>query len=136
MKIEKNRIAAVKDWRRPTCITQVQSFIGLLQFFRRFIKDFSILVSPLPGLIKSVTDIKQWDNSHHIAFESLITRLTTSPIFVASNWDKDFRCHTDESQVATGRKLTQKVDLSTGNVIAYFVRRLRPAEEEYSANGR
>lgn len=62
--------------------------------------------------------------------------LVSAPIMRAPNWTLPFRCHTDASQLAVGGNLTQINDVGDEYVISYFSKRLSPAEENYSANGR
>ena len=63
----------------PTTVHQVQSFLGLAGYYRRFISDFSKLVKPITSLLKN--DIKfNWSSKCNEAFEQLKTLLTTAPV--------------------------------------------------------
>lgn len=99
------RIQAISDWPKPTSLTELRSFLGLLQFFRRFIKEFSAVAFPLTDLTRKDRGIAKWDNECDLAFETLKTSLISAPILVSPNWSKPFYFHIDASQKAVGGTL-------------------------------
>lgn len=131
---ERKRI--VKDRPTPKSLTELRSFIGLLQFFRRFIRGFSCLAAPLTDLTRKSSEMHKWNHNHQIAFEHLKERLCTSPVMVPPNCTKAFRCHIDASQVAVGGTVTQQDDEGHERAIAFFSKRFSEAEENYTANDR
>lgn len=131
---ERKRI--VREWPRPSNLTELRGFIGLLQFFRRFIKDFSHIAAPLTNLTRKGSGIHRWDDECTLAFKSLKDLLCTSPIMQPPNWDLPFRCHIDASELAVGGTLTQLDEQGHDHAVAYFSKRLSTAEENYSANDR
>jgi len=108
----------------------------LLQFFRRFIKDFSSLAVPLTNLTKKGYGIQKWDETCDKAFQSLKQAITTAPILVAPDWKKPFRGHVDASEFGVGGTLTQLDETGRDRVIAFFSKKLSPAEQNYTANDR
>ena len=66
---------------RPSTKRQIKSFVGLAGFYRRFIPNFSSIASPLTDLTKknSPNSIKDWEDYHERAFQTLKNRLTSSP---------------------------------------------------------
>lgn len=126
----------VEEWPTPKTISDLRSFLGLLQFFRRFIRHFSRISAPLTNLTRKGSGINCWNQNCQTAFEELKKRLCTSPIMVPPDWTRRFRCHVDASQLAVGGTLTQLDDDGNDRAIAYFSKRLSPAEENYSANDR
>ena len=136
IRVGDDRIRVIRDWKKPTTITELRSFLGLLQFFRRFIKGFSEIAAPLTNLTRKNLGLRKWDKTCDAAFEAMKKALVTAPIVMAPRWDRDFTCHTDASQFAVGATLTQKDEEGKTRVIAYFSRRLNKAEENYSANDR
>ena len=136
IKVGEDRIQEVKNWPTPKSLTEVRGFAGLLQFFRRFIRDFSKIAAPLTNLTKKNSGIHNWDNTCDAAFEKLKTALTTAPILVAPNWEKPFIGHIDACQISVGGTLTQAADDGHERVVAYFSKRLSKTEQNYSANDR
>ena len=50
--VDLSKIEAVNQWKQPTNVSEVRSFLGLVGYYRRFVKDFSIVVKPLTNLLK------------------------------------------------------------------------------------
>lgn len=136
IRVGKDRVEIVKSWPKPKSLTELRSFVGLLQFFRAFMKDFSKLAAPLTNLTRKGLGIRFWDVKCDTAFQHLKNALASAPILVAPDWSKLFRCHMDACQVSVGGTLTQLDENGRERVIAYFSKRLSKAEEGYTANDR
>nr|KYP74937.1 hypothetical protein KK1_007631 [Cajanus cajan] len=67
----------------------IRSFLGHASFYRRFIKDFSMIARPLSNLLNKDTPFC-FNDSCLKAFEALKARLTSAPIIIAPNWKLDF----------------------------------------------
>ena len=102
------KIKAVQDWPVPKNAKDVLSFMGLANFYRRFVKDFSKLAAPLTTLTGK--DIKfQWGSVEQESFESLMVALTSSPVLAVPDFTKPFLVRCDASQFAIGQVLCQGV---------------------------
>lgn len=134
--IGSERIRVVQQWPKPKTLSELRGFIGLLQYFRRFIKNFSRMAWPLTDLTRKGKGIQAWNNSCEEAFSELKNCLCFAPILVCPNWEKSFKCHVDASQKAVGGTLSQADDFGRERVISYFSKRLSQEEENYSANDR
>lgn len=120
-------LTAVKDFPAPVNIKQLQSFLGLANYYRKFIKGFSIIASPLHKLLSKNSKF-EWNSESKNAFDSLKIALTTPPVLAYPQFDKLFTITCDASLVGLGAVLEQE-----GRVISYASRSLLPAEKRWSA---
>ena len=136
IKVNPKKVEILKTWPKPDSITDLRSFLGLLQFFRRFIPKFAQIAAPLTDLTKKDRGLHKWDGSCDDAFERLKTAITEAPILVSPDWKKPFRGHVDASQTAIGGTLTQLDENGRDRVIAFYSKKLSDAEANYTANDR
>ena len=136
IRVNPEKVQIIMTWPKPNSLTDLRSFLGLLQFFRRFIPNFAKIASPLTDLTKKESGIHKWDLQCNIAFKSLKETMISAPILVSPDWKKPFRGHIDASQTAVGGTLTQLDENGKDRVIAYFSKKLDPAEQNYTANDR
>lgn len=130
IRMDPKKIKAILDWEAPQNVRDVRAFIGFANFYRRFINGFSNLVSPLVTLTRK--DVKfKFDRPCQEAFELLKTRFTTAPIL--RHFDPDLPCvvEADSSDYVTGGVLSQRDTNGTLQPVAYFSKRLNPAECNY-----
>lgn len=118
----------VRDWPKPKNFTELRSFIGLLQFFHRFIKNFSHVAARLTNLTRKGSGVHRWDDTCSKTFADLKDALCSTPIMQAPDWDRPFRCHIDASALAVGGTLTQRGEDGHDRAVAYFSKRLNEAE--------
>jgi len=77
--VDPAKVEAVTQWRAPTSVTEIRSFVGLAGYYRRFIQDFSRLASPLTALTQKGVKFV-WSQKCEDSFQELKRRLTTTPI--------------------------------------------------------
>ena len=116
---------AIKTWPQPTSLTQVRSFHGLAGFYRRFVKDFSTIASPLHALSKKNAPFV-WGTSQDNAFNELKKRLTHAPLLALPNFDIPFEVQCDASGTGIGGVLMQ-----AKRPVAYFSEKLSGAQLNY-----
>ena len=90
------KIQGVSNWPSPTCVKEVQSFLGFVNFYRRFILDFAGIARPLHDLTKKDM-VWTWDVEHEAAFEALKTRVTSAPVLLFPDDTKPFKVEADSS---------------------------------------
>ncbi|KAL0453787.1 UNVERIFIED_CONTAM: Retrovirus-related Pol polyprotein from transposon [Sesamum latifolium] len=119
------KVRAILEWEPPKNVSEVRSFLGLAGYYRRFIKDFSVVAKPLTNLLKKNTPFN-WNDRCAQSFEELKRRLTSAPILALPSGDGGYVVYTDASRQGLGCVLMQH-----GKVIAYASRQLRPHEINY-----
>src|SRR3954463_12436004 len=125
------KVQAIREWPIPTNLKDVQSFLGLCNYYRRFVPSYSHIAAPLTALTRKNTPFI-WDTKIQKAFQELKDRMSESPVLVipSSNPDHPFAITTDASNFAIGGVLTQ--DQGYGpQPIAYTSRKLSDREQNY-----
>jgi hypothetical protein len=123
--VNPSKVKEVLDWKPPTTVSKVQSFLGLAGYYRRFILNFSKIVKPVTELLKKESKYV-WSDACDEAFKLLKKLLTTSPMLAQPDTDKPFNVNCDASGTGLGGVLIQE-----GRVISYSSRQLRRHEEHY-----
>jgi hypothetical protein len=120
-----SKVKDILEWKPPTTVHQVRSFLGLEGYYSRFIPDFSKIVKSITSLLKNDTKFN-WSSKCNEAFGHLKVLLTTAPVLAQPDIEKPFDVYCDASVSGLGCVLMQE-----GRVIAYASRQLRRHEEHY-----
>jgi len=131
---DNDKIAAVSNWPISQNKEHLRNFLGLCSHYRRFVKDFSILVKPLYALTENQTKFV-WNEQCEDAFNWLKQALTSSPILSLPKEEGDLVLDTDTSNFGIRAVLSQKQD-RVEKVISYFSRVLNRAERYYCVTRR
>ncbi|RWS03567.1 gag-pol fusion protein-like protein [Dinothrombium tinctorium] len=127
----KDKVHKVLSFRRPRTPRQVQQFLGLVNFYRKFIPNLSKIERPLRKLTFKDAEFK-WTDDCEAAFKLLKKILCSEPILAHFDDDKEPILKTDASNEAIGVVLAQEDDEGIERVIAYGGRSLNKAEKNYS----
>ncbi|UYV78594.1 hypothetical protein LAZ67_16002094, partial [Cordylochernes scorpioides] len=130
IKPAEHNIKAVRNFPRPKKVKEVQSFLGMCSYYRKFIKDFSKIADPLTNLIKKSVSFT-WTERQEEAFQTLKTALLSPPILGHINPNAPTYVHTDASNIGIGATLVQDIG-GEEKVISYLSRTLSKAEQNYS----
>jgi len=107
IEMEEEKVDRVLSWPEPKNMKDVRKFLGLANYYRRFIKDFARVARPINVLIRK--DVKwQWGVEQQKAFDELKRAFTTKPVLAAPDLNKEFRVEADASNYATGGVLSMK----------------------------
>ncbi|XLS75404.1 hypothetical protein HN51_032269, partial [Arachis hypogaea] len=123
--VDPTKVEAVMDWKQPTTVTEIRSFLGLAGYYRRFIKGFSQIALPMTKLTRKDTPFV-WTPECEESFQTLKKKLTTAPVLVLPEPNEPFEVYCDASLKGLGCVLMQH-----RNVVAYASRQLRPHEVSY-----
>ena len=129
-----DKIKAIKEYPVPRKVKDVRAFLGLANYYRKFVKDFAKIAGPLHDLTKKALKF-QWTDECQAAFERLKSALIQAPILAYPDFTLPFDLYVDASDEALGMVLGQ-VQNGREVVISYSGRKLLPAEKNYSVTER
>lgn len=132
--IDPSKIEAITKWPTPTECREVQQFLGLCNYYRRFIRKCATIAKPLHRLTEKTREF-QWTADCEEAFQSLKTKLSTAPILAFPHPGVPFIVDADASNAGIGAVLSQKID-GIERVIAYGSRALTKSERQYCVTRR
>jgi len=130
IEMEEDKVAGVLNWPVPKTVRDVRKFLGLANYYRRFVKDFAKLAQPLNDLTRKEEKWK-WGNEQQEAFEQLKMVFTSRPLLAAPDLDKEFRVEADASNFAMGGVLSIKGGDSKWRLVAYISKLLNETERNY-----
>jgi len=125
------KVAGVHDWPTPENQTNVQAFIGFVNFYCHFIQDFSTIARPFFDLTRS-DKVWNWDTKEQEAFERLKMAVTTAPVLVSPQDSEPFRIEANSSDFASGAVLSQQLPgEKKWHPVAFYSKFLSPVERNY-----
>ena len=131
VKMDPSKVAAITTWPVPKSVHDVRVFLGLANFYRRFIDNFSKVAAPISALLRKNRTF-QWTAEAQAAFESLRTSFTTAPILHHFDPSLPTVLETDASDYAVGAVVSQR-DPGSGRLhpITFHSRKFNSAELNY-----
>lgn len=132
IQMDPTKLEAVRNWKAPQTITQVQSFLGLCNFYRDFVPAYSRIVKPLTTLTRKEVNWR-WGEGEVAAFLELKERLLMAPILAHYDYDKPTVLETDASNGVVAGVLTQyHEDDKTWHPVGYYSESMQGAELNYA----
>jgi len=127
-----DKVQAVLHWKTPESLTEVQSFLGFANFYRRFILDYSWVARPLTELTKKESGKEWvWNQEAEAAFRELKNRFTTAPVLAHFDPREPVIIETDASDFALGAVLSQRSKEGLLHPVAFHSRKFQPTEINY-----
>lgn len=123
-------VEAVTDFPVPRNVKQVQSFLGLVSYFRKFIESFSITAKPLYDLLRKSVEFR-FGEEQLKAFNTLKKELLSAPILAIYDPGAETELHTDASSHGFGAILMQKGVDHKFHPVLYFSKRTTDSESRY-----
>ncbi|KAL0860680.1 hypothetical protein ABMA27_010024 [Loxostege sticticalis] len=130
LKPNTDKIDAILNYPIPKTTTEIKSFLGLIGYYRKFIKDFAKITRPLTVCLKKGRKIVLNDEYTN-SFETCKKLLTNAPLLQFPDFKKPFILTTDASNYAIGAVLSQG-PLGSDKPIAYFSKTLGDTQTRYS----
>jgi hypothetical protein len=111
--VDLSKVQDVLSWNAPMSVSDIQSFLGLAGYYRRFIKGFSKISKPMIELLEKDKKF-EWTSACEASFQELKKQLTTALILVMPDMEKSFSIYCDASGQGLGCVLMQD-----GHVVEY-----------------
>lgn len=128
---------AILDQPLPANLPELERFIGLTGFYRKFLEDYARVVAPLIDLknrtIKSGKKKLTWSPGAELAFEKIKAMVASRPMLAHPDYSKPFRLETDASLDGFGAVLSQADENGVMRPVCFLSRATIPAERNYSA---
>ncbi len=125
-----DKVSGIKSYPTPTKLKQLRSFLGMIGYYRKFIRNFGIIAGPLYELTKKDVPFI-WTSDCELAFQELKDKMVSSDVLVFPNFRKPFTLATDASITGIGACLSQEVD-GVMRPVGFAGRGLTSAEKNYS----
>jgi len=130
IKMEKEKVKGVLEWPTPKCVKDIQKFLGLANYYRRFIEGFAAVARLLHNLVKK--DKKwEWTEKKEKAFKELKERFTKELVLAAPDIDKKMRMEVDALDYATGGVLLMECKNGLWRLVAFLSKSLNEMERNY-----
>ncbi|GJR06019.1 putative reverse transcriptase domain-containing protein [Tanacetum coccineum] len=126
--VDPAKIESIKDWAPPKTATEIQQFLGLAGYYRRFIEGFSKIAKPITKITQKKVKFV-WGDKQEAAFQQLKQKLCSAPIMALPEGSKNFIAYCDASIKGLGAVLMQRE-----KVISYASRQLKIHEKNYTTH--
>ena len=130
----------IRNWLEPTNNTELQSFIGAVNYYSKMIEHYAEKAAPLMGIMAqkwtAETKGEFWTEEHSVAFEVLKSALMTAPVLILPIPDEPFVLQTDASNIALGGVLMQKKADGNRGVVTFFSHKFTASERNWPVHER
>ena len=106
VKVEPKKIKAIKEWKVPKSIKQLRLFLGLTRYYRKFVRNYGRITTPLITLLKK--DEFSWTPGATKAFEHVKEEMCLAPILATPDFTKTFSVECDALRNGIGVVLMQE----------------------------
>jgi transposase InsO family protein len=136
---QRNKVGVITTWPQPRTAHDVRQFLGIANYYRKFVKRFAHITAPLTELLKEADEslrrnkhrVVKWTAACTYAFETVKRLLSESPVLVQPDESRPFTIETDASDFAIGMVLLQEGPDGKLHPVAYEGRKLQAAELHY-----
>lgn len=133
IKTDPKKISAIVDFPPPKTLKQLRSFMGMASYYRRFVKNFSTIATPLTNCLSTKRNSKFHLTPEALtSFNEIKDAMTTAPVLVNPDFSKEFIIACDASKSGVGGVLEQLDENGDERAICYFSHKLNAAQRNYS----
>ena len=125
-------VEVIQQFQAPQDIPQLQRFLGMINFYRRFLPGIARTLKPLTDALKGKPKHLTWDTERNTAFNKAKSALSSACSLAHPDTSAEVSLAVDASNTHIGGVLQQLVN-SAWAPLAFFSRKLNPAQEKYSA---
>lgn len=104
--VDPAKIECIKQWKKPSTIKGLRGFLGLAGYYRKFVRNFSMIAKPLTNMLRK--DAFVWSTEAEHAFTSLKAAMTSTPVLALPDFSKEFVLECDASGTGIGAILSQQ----------------------------
>ena len=133
--MDKHKIKAIQDWPEPKSIKEIQQFAGLVNYYRKYLRNYSQFMSPLFKMLKKGQEF-QWGTEQKEAFQKAKDRVTANPVLTQFDPDKETTIETGTSDYAVGMRMTQPGTDGKPQPITFHSRKLVQVELNYDIHNK
>jgi len=130
IQVDPEKVSVVKDWKHPSTVRGIQSFLGFCNFYRRFIRDYGRIAKPLTALTRANVPFS-FNADCRAAFQELKDRMTSAPLLQHYNSSLQSMIETDASDGVVAGILSQQHTDGQWYPVAFFSKTMSPAECNY-----
>ena len=134
LQTDPKKTKAIADWPNPRNQKEVREFLGLTNYYQKFVNQYANKAAPLNDLLRKDKEW-EWGDPQEKAFRALKGALQDNPVLRIADPTRPYRMETDMSDIAIGAVLKQEAD-DGWHPIAFLSRKLTDTEKRYSAYDR
>ena len=134
LQMDQSKVESVLNWPEPGSIKEVQAFLGLANFYRRFVEGFSRVAEPLTALTKKTNEKFVFNDAALRAFQLLKARFTSAPFLIIFDPELPIVLETDASNGAIAAIMTHVCKDGKRRPVAFFSKKLTKAEFNYTVH--
>ncbi|XP_063781276.1 uncharacterized protein LOC134929621 [Pseudophryne corroboree] len=132
LEMDPEKLQAIQNWPVPLTLKGVQRFLGFVNYYRKFIRDFSTIVAPITAFTKKGANPSKWSEEAMQAFHLLKQRFISAPVLKQPDIDSPFILEVDASSVGVGAVLSQRAKDGHLHPCSFFSRKFSPVEHNYA----
>lgn len=130
IRMDRRKLSAIRNWKEPKNVKEVQSFLGFANYYRKFLKNFGKIATPLTNLTRKDATFT-WEENAQQAFDEIKDLILSEPVLKMFDPTRPVELETDSSDFALGAQIGQRDDEGRLHPVAFYSHKLHGAELNY-----